>query len=60
MAESNYFELLNVIRDSGVMNMAAAPQLLRDEFGLSKNEARRIFKLWIEHLKREAENANSV
>jgi hypothetical protein len=32
------------------MNMAAAPQYLQEEYGMSKQDARRTFILWVESL----------
>ena len=50
---ADYFDLLTAIRDSGVMNMAGAPRYLQQEYGMSKQDARRTFILWVEHLQKE-------
>ncbi len=50
---SDYFELLTILRDSGVMNMMGAPQYLQQEYGMSRQDARRTFILWVEHLQKE-------
>lgn len=47
---ADYFDLLTAVRDSGVMNMMAAPQYLQQEYGMSKQDARRTFILWVESL----------
>ena len=51
---ADYFDLLTAVRDSGVMNMMAAPQYLQMEYGMSRQDARRTFILWVEHLQKEA------
>jgi hypothetical protein len=50
---ADYFDLLTAVRDSGVMNMAATPRYLQTEYGMSRQDARRTFILWIEQLKTE-------
>lgn len=52
---ADYFDLLTAVRDSGVMNMAAAPRYLQTEYGMSRQDARRTFILWVEHLQKEAQ-----
>jgi len=44
----SYFEFLDMLRESGSINMFGAPRVLQDEFGLSKGEAFEIFKAWTE------------
>ena len=51
---ADYFDLLTEVRDSGVMNMAGAPRYLQQEYGMSRQDARRTFILWVEHLQKEA------
>ena len=51
---ADYFELLTEVRDSGVMNMMGAPRYLQENFGMSRQDARRTFILWVEHLQEEA------
>lgn len=43
---SEYFEVLNQIRETGQMNMFGAPQFLQETFGLSKGEALHVFQEW--------------
>jgi hypothetical protein len=45
--DATFFEYLNDLRDSGVTNMFGASPYLVDEFGLSKNEARKILMAWM-------------
>lgn len=47
---ADYFDMLTEVRDSGVMNMMGAPRYLQQEFGMSKQDARRTFILWVESL----------
>ena len=51
---SDYFDFLTAVRDSGAVNMMAMPQYLQTEYGMSKQDARRTFILWVEHLQKEA------
>jgi len=46
---SEYFEYLNVLRESGVTNMFGAAPYLTDEFGLSRTEARTVLKSWMQN-----------
>ena len=53
MAEVNpadYFDMLTVLRDSGVINMMGAPKYLQENFEMSSQDARRTFILWVESL----------
>jgi hypothetical protein len=43
------FIFLDKLRDSGTMNMFGAPKVLEESFGLSKKEAREVFKAWAEY-----------
>jgi len=43
-----FFGILDALRESGQMNMFGAPRYLTEEFGLEKNKARAIVKLWME------------
>ena len=52
---ADYFDLLTAVRDSGVINMAATPRYLQTEYGMSRQDARRTFILWVEHLQKEAQ-----
>ena len=51
---ADYFDMLTVLRDSGVINMMGAPRYLQKEFGMSRQDARRTFILWVAHLQEEA------
>ena len=51
---ADYFDMLTEVRDSGVMNMMGAPRYLQENFGMSRQDARRTFILWVEHLQEEA------
>lgn len=43
-----YFEFLDELRESGVTNMFGARPYLENEFDLSKEEASKILKLWMQ------------
>ena len=43
---SEYFDVLNQIRESGKINMFGAPKVLQETFGLSKGEALYVFQEW--------------
>ncbi len=43
-----YFVYLDELRESGRINMAGAPRELREDFGVDKAEAIKIFELWTE------------
>lgn len=45
-----YFEYLNVLRESGVTNMFGAAPYLQREFGLDKQNAREVLFAWMESL----------
>ena len=51
---SEYFDMLTVLRDSGVINMMGAPRYLQENFEMSSQDARRTFILWVAHLQEEA------
>ena len=51
--KQQYFNFLDVLRESGITNMFGAPMYLVDEFGLSRFEARTITKEWMEQFERE-------
>ena len=44
--QDTYNMILEAIRESGAMNMFGAPQWLEEECGLSRAEARQVFKNW--------------
>ena len=47
------FIFLDKLRDSGTINMFGAPKVLEESFGLSKKEAREVFKAWTVNVERE-------
>ena len=44
---SKYYNYLNDLRDSGVVNMFGATPYLQKEFGLSRKEASEILSDWM-------------
>lgn len=46
--ENEYFEFLDVLRESGETNMYGAAPYLQEEFGFSKVEARDVLKDWMD------------
>ena len=46
----NFFEALTDLRDGGSMNMFGAPRWLRDNYGLSREEATKVFGAWTKYL----------
>lgn len=42
-----WFGILDEIRESGSINMFAAPRFLQEEFGLTKQESRDIVSAWM-------------
>ena len=47
-SKEQYFNYLDILRESGVTNMFGAPAYLVDEFGISKYDARAITQEWME------------
>ena len=47
----DFFVFLDVLQESGEINMFGAPRELQNEFGLSKQEARDVFTKWTETFK---------
>jgi hypothetical protein len=45
------FGFLNVLRDSGAMNMLGAAPVIAEEFGLPMTEARKVFDEWAKSFK---------
>ena len=45
--KQQYFNFLDVLRESGITNMFGAPMYLVDEFGIDRFEARRIVAEWM-------------
>jgi hypothetical protein len=50
---NEYYEYLNALRGSGVVNMWGAGAYLQDQFGLSRTEARTIVIAWMKQYKSE-------
>jgi len=48
-----YFEYLNLLRESGVTNMFGAAPYLQEAFDLSKTEARAILGEWMNSFNKE-------
>ena len=48
-----YFNFLEVLRDSGVTNMFGAAPYLQQEFGLSRTEARKVLGEWMNSFNKE-------
>lgn len=44
-----YWEFLDKLKESGKLNMFAAPTVLRDQFGMTKQEALDTFKGWVKY-----------
>jgi len=47
---NKYFEFLEDLRDSGIMNMMWGPTMLQARFDLSVKESREVFSKWCESL----------
>jgi hypothetical protein len=45
---SEYFKILDSLRESGEINMFGAPRVLQEMFDISKYEARDIVAAWME------------
>ena len=48
-----FFEELEALRVSGVMNMYGAPKWLEENYDLSRKEAVYVFKAWVEFKEEE-------
>ena len=48
--DSEWFEWLTDLRDSGAINMMGAPRIMHEEMGVPLQEARDIFTRWAKHL----------
>jgi hypothetical protein len=44
-----YFEYLNDLRESGVINMSGASPYLQEAYGLEREEAKKILLYWMEN-----------
>ena len=47
LSDREYFEFLDELRDSGRTNMMGAGPYLRREFGMDRNEARKVLLRWM-------------
>lgn len=45
---SEYFTFLDVLRESGQTNMLGAGAYLQSEFGLTRQEARKVLSEWMQ------------
>ena len=54
--KQQYFNYLDVLRETGVTNMFGAPMYLVDEFGLSRQDARQITSEWMKTFNGGMEN----
>ena len=43
---TDFFDEMNAIRESGIINSFGIPQYLRETYGLSKPEASTVFNAW--------------
>ena len=50
--EKEYFDYLELLRDSGVTNMFGAGPYLEETFDLSRSEARKVLISWMESYKK--------
>ena len=48
----HYFATLNELREQGEINMMSAPSVLRNMFGLERDEAYDIFKAWTKSIRK--------
>lgn len=48
-----YFEYLNVLRETGVTNMFGASPYLEQAFGLDRKEARKVLASWMQSFDKE-------
>lgn len=51
-ADQDFFDFLYLVRESGHINMFAAPSVMVDEFDISLKEAREIFIRWTQEFKK--------
>lgn len=46
--KENYFSFLDIIRESGQINMFGAAPVLQETYGLSRTEARQVLLEWMD------------
>lgn len=51
---ADYFDILDNLRDSGLMNMFGAPAWMERNCELSSTDARNVFLAWVEKLEGQA------
>ena len=51
--EKEVMEYLNFLRNTGATNMFGAAPYVQEEFGIDKNEARRLVSLWMNNFNEE-------
>jgi hypothetical protein len=51
-ADQDFFDFLYLVRESGHINMFAAPSVMAEEFGISMKESREAFIRWTEEFKK--------
>lgn len=51
--EKEAMEFLNLLRNTGVTNMFGSAPYVQEEFGIDKNEARRLVSLWMSNFNEE-------
>lgn len=49
--EQEYFDYLDLLRESGAINMFGASPYLAKEFNLDKKQARKILSKWMQNFK---------
>jgi hypothetical protein len=52
--KEEYYFYLDLLRESGEINMIEAPRYLQDEFGLTKAESFVMFSAWATHKQEQA------
>jgi hypothetical protein len=48
----HYYDVLDAIRESGIMNMFGAPRYLMDEYGIDHTLATQIFTEWTQRFEK--------
>lgn len=46
---AEWFPELDLLQESGEINMMGAPRWLRENFGFNRDQANTIFKAWVEY-----------
>jgi hypothetical protein len=53
---TDFFPILETLRESGRMNMFGAPRWLRENWGLSRSDAKMVFLKWTEFKEAECQD----